>query len=356
MFFATQSLIALTERGWMPDPLTRAGIRHLLRQRLVSLPLTDLKSRQPYLTAFMHGLENAPIALLPEKANEQHYEVPVGFFRSVLGPHLKYSACYWPEPVTRLEDAEAAALLETAQHAELADGQSILELGCGWGSFSLWMAARYPASRIVAVSNSRTQRDFILGQAQRRGHTNLEVVTCDMNAFDTGDRFDRIVSIEMFEHMRNWPRLFRQVAGWLKPEGQFFLHVFCHRTTPYLFEVQDESDWMGQYFFSGGMMPSFDLPTQIESPVELAQQWWWPGSHYEKTANAWLSNMDRHRGTLWPVLVETYGADAARMWWARWRIFFMACAELFGYRQGTEWGVGHYRFRRAAHRAGKHTP
>lgn len=346
MLLATHSLLALTEWGLMPDPLVRAGIRSLLKQRVASLPLDNAEARRAYLAGFIHAMAGAPIAPVPEQANAQHYEVPPEFFRRVLGPRLKYSACYWPLSATGLDEAEAATLRKTCDRAAVADGQRILELGCGWGSLSLWMAGHYPTSRIVAVSNSRSQREYILNRAAEAGLANLEVITRDMNDFDTGERFDRVVSVEMFEHMRNWPRLFRRVAGWLEPEGLFFMHVFCHRALPYLFEVRDESDWMSRHFFSGGMMPSFDLPTQIEAPLELLARWHWNGGHYEKTANAWLANMDRNKDELWSILAETYGADSVRMWWTRWRIFFMACAELFGFRQGTEWGVGHYLFRR----------
>jgi cyclopropane-fatty-acyl-phospholipid synthase len=347
VFWASQSLTALTERGWVPDAVIRAGIRGLLRQRLASLPLGDPEAAEAYRAAFLRDMAAAPVALLPEKANEQHYEVPAEFFQKTLGRRLKYSGCFWPEGTDSLDAAEAAALAATCERAELADGQRVLELGCGWGSLSLWMAEHYPASRIVAVSNSNPQREYIQGQAAQSGLTNLEVITCDMNQFAIDRRFDRVVSVEMFEHMRNWQALFGRVAGWLEPEGRFFMHVFCHKALPYLFEVQDDSDWMSRYFFSGGMMPSFDLPTQVEGPLEWVKGWRWDGTHYEKTANAWLANMDRRKAELWPVLAAAYGADAARMWWSRWRIFFMACAELFGYRQGTEWMVGHYLFQRA---------
>lgn len=347
LFWATRSLIALIERGWVPDAMIRAGIRSLLKRRLDSLPLEDAQAAEAYLAGFLRDMAAAPIALVPEKANEQHYEAPTEFFRLALGRRMKYSSCYWPEGVEDLDAAEVAALGETCARAELSDGQDILELGCGWGSLTLWMAERYPNSRIVAVSNSRTQREYILGRAAEAGFANVEVVTCDMNAFDIDRRFDRAVSVEMFEHMRNWPRLFARVSGWLKPEGRFFMHVFCHRSLPYLFEVQDDSDWMSQHFFSGGMMPCFDLPGRIESPLVLERSWRWSGTHYEKTANAWLANMDRRKPELWPLVAQTYGADNARMWWMRWRTFFMACAELFGYRGGEEWPVGHYLFRPA---------
>jgi cyclopropane-fatty-acyl-phospholipid synthase len=348
LFWATRSLIALIERGLVPDAAIRAGIRGLLRRRLDSLPLDDARAAEAYAAGFVRDLGEAPIALVPEKANEQHYEAPTEFFRLSLGRRMKYSGCFWPEGVSDLDEAEIAALGETCARAELADGQDILELGCGWGSLTLWMAERYPNSRIVAVSNSRTQREYILGRAAEAGLSNLEIVTCDMNDFDIERRFDRVASVEMFEHMRNWPRLFARVAGWLKPEGRFFMHVFCHRRLPYLFEVEDDSDWMSRHFFSGGMMPSLDLPARMASPLALERRWDWSGVHYEKTANAWLANMDRRKRELWPVMAETYGAENARLWWMRWRVFFMACAELFGYREGEEWLVGHYLFKNSA--------
>ena len=339
-------LLSLTERGFVPDWAIRMGIRALLRQRLDSLPDDDPATANSYVLNFLTEMGAAPIALLPEKANEQHYEVPAAFFEQVLGRRRKYSSCLWPEGVTTLDEAEIAALRETCEHAGIADGQDILELGCGWGSLSLWMAEHFPNSRIVGVSNSNSQRESILERARAAGFKNLDIVTRDMNEFTTDQRFDRVVSVEMFEHMRNWARLFHQINAWLKPDGRFFMHVFCHKSLPYAFEVQDESDWMSQYFFSGGMMPSWDLATLIESPLQLEHRWQWNGQHYEKTANAWLENMDRRQSELWPIVVATYGQKSARLWWTRWRIFFMACAELFGYRNGTEWPVGHYLFRR----------
>lgn len=347
MSWATQSLLGLTERGLMPDSLIRFGIRQLLRQRLASLPLAEPATAAAYLDDFLRDMATAPIAPLPEKANEQHYEVPAAFFEKVLGERRKYSSCWWPEGVSTLYEAEVSALSETCRHAGLENGQDILELGCGWGSLSLWMAEHYPGSRIIGVSNSHSQRESIMDRAKQAGLNNLDIITRDMNEFDIDRRFDRVVSVEMFEHMRNWPRLFGKVASWLKPEGRFFMHVFCHKSLPYTFEVQDESDWMSRFFFSGGMMPSYDLATRIESPLTLVERWQWSGTHYEKTANAWLANMDRHAADIRPILAATYGPEHVRTWWVRWRIFFMACAELFGYRNGTEWPVGHYLFRRA---------
>ncbi len=343
----TAMAIGWVERGIVPDALTRAGIRRLLKSRLA-----DLRSGQPAEDAertqrFVEGMRIAAMAELPDKANEQHYELPPEFFGAVLGPHRKYSCAFWPEGVTELADAEAAALRLTCERAGLRDGQSVLELGCGWGSLTLWMAKSYPGSRITALSNSHSQRLYIEAQARRRGLTNVRVVTCDMNDFDTGDRFDRIVSVEMFEHLRNWPRAFANVARWLRPEGLFFMHVFVHRTVPYAFVDADASDWMSRHFFSGGMMPSDDLALLCQDDLRLQRRWRWDGTHYRRTAQAWLDRMDASRHALAPLFVDVYGADA-QVWWARWRVFFMSVAELFGYDQGQRWWVGHYLFGKRA--------
>ena len=338
--------IALAERGLIPDALIRLGIRRLVRQRLKELPPRNGQTLEEAVPRFIEELQSSPIALMTEKANEQHYEVPAAFYQQVLGPHKKYSGCLFEAGCSSLADAELRALEVTAEHAELADGQSILELGCGWGSLSLWMAERYPNSRILGVSNSNSQRESILAEAAARGLGNLAIVTCDMNHFQPDSQFDRIVSVEMFEHMRNWPKLMQRVADWLKPDGRFFLHVFTHEGAPYFFEVADASDWMSQYFFSGGMMPSRDLAPRIPAPLQLEAEWTWPGTHYEATANAWLDNLDRHKNTVLPLLKATYGDQDASRWFHRWRLFFMACAELFGYQEGKEWPIGHYRFKK----------
>ncbi len=337
-----------TERGLVPDSVMRAGVRRLLRQRLAEIRVEDTETASERLEAFSWDMRSSPVALLPEKANEQHYEVPAAFYTQVLGRHSKYSACYWPEHVTNLDDAEAAALAATCERAGLRDGMRVLELGCGWGSLTLWMAAHFPASRITAVSNSTSQRKYILAEASRRNLENVEVRTCDMNSFDTEARFDRVVSVEMFEHMRNWPELFKRIHGWLVPGGQFFMHVFVHRLVPYAFEERDASDWMSRYFFSGGMMPSDDLALRFQAHLKLLRRWRWDGTHYEKTANAWLQNLDARRASVLPILAGTYGADAAEAWLQRWRIFFMACAELFGFERGQQWWVSHYLFERPA--------
>jgi cyclopropane-fatty-acyl-phospholipid synthase len=340
--------LTCTERGLLPDPVVRMGIRKLVRQRLAELQLQERERASDALQEFISGMDGAEIAPIPHMANEQHYEVPAEFFSRVLGAHRKYSSCYWRDGVDDLDQAEADALRVTCERARLQDGQHVLELGHGWGSLSLWMARNYPQSRITAVSNSASQRRFIEQQCAETGVINLQVITADMNGFSIDKRFDRVVSVEMFEHMRNYREIFRRVYSWLRPGGQFFMHIFCHRAQPYEFVDRGASDWMSRYFFSGGIMPSHDLPLHFQDDLHLVERHRWSGTHYEKTANAWLVNMDLNRNAIMPILAETYGREQADRWWMRWRVFFMACAELFGYRDGEEWWVSHYLFERPA--------
>lgn len=349
--FLVRLLTNFAELGRLPDAVIRLGIRSLLKKRLSQL--------EPDKDAVRHFLADAadqPVAVQTRAANDQHYEVPAEFFQTVLGPRLKYSCCYWPEGVDDLASAEEAALRASCEHANLENGKSILELGCGWGSLSLWMAEQFPDSRIVAVSNSRTQRTFITRQAEERGLDNLTVITADMNDFATQEQFDRIVSVEMFEHMRNHQQLMERIATWLRPGGQLFVHVFCHRHTPYLFETDGDENWMGRHFFTGGMMPSADLIPLSRGPLKSAGLWTWNGEHYAKTCRAWLTRQDAARSQLLPAAgysilsdpqdaEETAAAEAVRRF-HRWRLFFMACEELFAFNDGTEWFVNHYLFER----------
>ena len=341
--------VELTESGYVPDSIIRHGIRKLLRQRLDEIRAADIEEMAERQSIFIEDMNMSEIALLPDMANEQHYEVSQAFYSYVLGPHRKYSCCYWPDDVKSLADAEQAGLELTCKHAEIEDGLNILELGCGWGSLTLWIASRYPGSTITAVSNSASQGKYIRNTASELGLNNVDVITADMNEFNIDKKFDRVVSIEMFEHMRNYREMFNRIEGWLKMDGKFFMHIFVHRTVPYLFEDRDSSDWMSRYFFSGGMMPSDDLPLFFQDQLKAEKRWRWNGKHYQKTAEAWLQNLDNHRNKIWPVLEETYGRDFAKMWFIRWRMFFMAVSELFGYRDGNEWFVSHYLFSKQAY-------
>ena len=340
------------ERNKIPDPLLRRGIRNLLQQRLREEDKGDPELQQAHLSSLIETLKSSPIAVNTMDANQQHYEVPTAFYTYCLGKHLKYSCGYWNKGVTELDVAEADMLALTCERAQLQDGQKVLELGCGWGSLSLYMAARYPASRFTVVSNSRTQKAYIDSQLQERGLTNLQVITADMNVFGPGETtaaasFDRVVSVEMFEHMRNYRSLMQKVAAFLKPDGKLFVHIFTHKQYAYLFEVKDDSDWMSKYFFTGGIMPSDDLLLYFNDHLTIEKHWQVSGTHYGKTAEAWLRNMDRHQGEIMPLFEATYGKEGALKWWVWWRLFYMACEELWNYRDGKEWIVSHYLFHKA---------
>jgi cyclopropane-fatty-acyl-phospholipid synthase len=336
----------LVDSGMLPDWLVRAGIRKNCTARLGEQQSGGPAAASARRLALDIALRHSPIAIATDAANAQHYEVPAAFFQRVLGPHLKYSCGFWPTGVTTLADAEARMLQLTLARAQVQDGQRVLELGCGWGSLTLLMAACLPNSHILAVSNSSSQRAFILAQAAQRGLTNIDVVTADINTFDLDEQFDRIVSVEMFEHVRNYPALFSKVDRWLADDGRVFVHIFAHHRFAYTFDARDDSDWMARHFFSGGMMPSESLFSEVQDLLQVEEQWRLSGTHYERTANAWLANMDRQRAAVDDILAATYGETEVARWRARWRVFFMACAEMFGYHDGTEWVVSHYRFRK----------
>lgn len=340
--------ISWTESGLVPDTVIRSGMRRLMERKLAEIKAGDVESAARTLDRFTNMMRSSPIALVPELANEQHYEVPAEFFSQVLGARRKYSCCYWAGGVTNLNEAEEAALSVTVQRAEIGDGMKVLDLGCGWGSLSLWIAEHFPRTSVKSVSNSTSQRDYILAEARRRNVNNLDVQVCDMNDFEAGDSYDRVVSVEMFEHMRNYPELFRRISTWLVPDGRFFMHIFCHRTTPYEFVDKGPGDWMSRHFFSGGIMPSADLPLMFPEHLNIERRWQWSGTHYAKTCRAWLELMDSRRNQVLPILEAAYGEADASRWWMRWRMFFMACEELFRFKQGREWFVSHYLFKKAA--------
>ena len=348
MTFSHRPMPSLVESGLVPDPLLRWGIRRICAARLRDESAGGPEAIAQRRTALITQLNASPIAIRTDSANTQHYEVPADFFLHVLGRHMKYSCGYWPSGVATLDASEEAMLALTTERARLADGQRILELGCGWGSLTLSMAARFPAARVTAVSNSRSQKDFIDAQARARSLRNVEIITADMNDFDPRARFDRIVSVEMFEHMRNYRELFSRISRWLEPSALLFIHVFAHSRFAYPYEDHGSGDWMARHFFTGGMMPSTDLLPSFNEHVRCIEQWSLDGAHYQRTANAWLARMDANARALTPILARIYGEGNVRQWRERWRIFFMACAELWGYRRGSEWQVCHYLFKPAS--------
>lgn len=337
---------SLIEQNKLPDFILRIGVRNLLKQRLNDEIAGDAEVQQQRFNDLLEELRSSPIAINTADANQQHYEVPTAFYQYCLGKYLKYSSGYWRPGVTDIDTSEEDMLELTCQRADLQNGQDVLELGCGWGSLSLFMSAKYQESRFTVVSNSTTQKIYIDQTAKDRNITNLTVITADMNTFQILQQFDRVVSVEMFEHMRNYKLLLNKVAGFLKDNGKLFVHIFTHETLAYKFEVKDETDWMSKYFFTGGIMPSNHLLTYFNDDLTIDKLWVVNGMNYSKTSEAWLSNMDKHEKEIMPLFEQTYGKDQAVKWWVYWRLFYIACAELFGYRNGNEWMVCHYLFKK----------
>jgi cyclopropane-fatty-acyl-phospholipid synthase len=339
-------LLGLAERGLVPDSALRAGIRRLCAQRLREEQSGGLDAQAARFGTRIDELRHSPVAIHTDAANAQHYELPAGFFQLCLGPRLKYSGCYYSNGDETLAQAEIAMLKLYTERAELKNGQDILELGCGWGSLTLWMAEQYPDSKITAVSNSHGQRTYIEEQCNKRGFFNVRVITQDVNTLTLNDaQFDRCVSVEMFEHMRNYETLLERIGSWLRPGGKLFVHIFAHRTLMYPFETAGDDNWMGRHFFTGGLMPASDTLLWFQRHLKIEQRWHVDGTHYERTANQWLEQQDKQRDAVMAVLKQAYGNNAS-LWFQRWRMFWMACAELFGYADGQEWLVAHYRFSR----------
>lgn len=331
------------EHGLVPDCVTRMAIRSRLKDRLRS---EAMGGGDVSIDAFVIELEQSAIAEATERANDQHYELPSSYFEKVLGPRRKYSSTIWPGGVNDLAESEEVMLKLTAERAAIVDGDRILELGCGWGSFTLWAAEHFPNSSVIGVSNSYSQRAYILSEAERRGLSNVSILTANMNEFEPEGRFDRIVSIEMFEHMRNYGALMERISKWLTPTGSLFVHIFTHKRYAYPFiDTDSDDDWMAHYFFAGGTMPSDDLLLRFQDDLKLEGHWRVNGVNYSRTLEAWLQEHDRRRKEIMPIFEQVYGsAKAAKVWFNRWRLFYLACSELFAFKGGNEWQVSHYRF------------
>ncbi|KAL9031899.1 MAG: hypothetical protein Q9196_000095 [Gyalolechia fulgens] len=331
----------LLDGGYLPRAVIRYGIRTQLADRIKSIESTCLEDAYKKKMEYVQALRTRPMAIETAAANAQHYEVGTGVLQACLGPRMKYSCCLYPTGGETLGQAEIEMLDTYVEKANVVDGMSILDLGCGWGSAALYFAETFPRSRITAFSNSRTQKNYIDQQASSKGLNNVKVITGDIvdYKFEPGS-FDRVVSIELFEHMKNYELLMAKVAAALKPGGKLFVHIFNHKTSPYDFE----EGWMSTHFFSGGTMPSADLLHHFQRDLTLTNQWWVSGKHYAKTCEDWLIKMTNNKKSIWPHLEATYGKELAGVWYQRWQIFYMACAELFAYEGGDTWGVSHYLF------------
>jgi len=334
----------LLEKNVIPDFLIRIGIRRLLSARLIDENKGSIEKNREALQGYIEALKKSPVAINTKDANEQHYEVPTEFYKLCLGKRLKYSGGYWPSGVSTLDASEESMLALSCQRARLQDGHTVLDLGCGWGSLTLYIAEKFPNCKITSVSNSKTQKEHIDGVCKEKGFKNVTVITQDMNEFSINQTFDRLMSVEMLEHMKNYEVLFSRFAKYMKDDALFFIHIFTHVEYAYAFEVKDDTDWMSKYFFTGGQMPSDDLFLYFQKDLVLQDHWRVNGQHYQKTSEAWLSKMDSNQDKIMPIFEATYGKENAMKWWVYWRVFYMACAELWGYKGGEEWLVSHYLF------------
>jgi cyclopropane-fatty-acyl-phospholipid synthase len=334
-------IINAIENGYVPDSLVRLGIKKLIKQREEEIKVNFDFHKNKILKI----MQESPLAIETAKANEQHYEVPSEFYQLVLGKNLKYSCSLFENQAQNLDEAEDVMLNLYCERAQIVDGMKILELGCGWGSLTLHLARKYPNSQITAISNSHGQREYILGEAQKRNIKNIKIITTDINVFKNEEKFDRIISIEMFEHLRNYQEIFAKMKTWLNLDGKVFLHIFCHKEATYFFETEGDDNWMGKYFFTGGVMPSFDLFERIQDSLKLEKKWEVNGINYQDTSEEWFKNMDRRNEEIMTLFEKTYGKKEAKRWFNRWKMFFAACAELFGHKQGKEWFVGHFLFK-----------
>mmetsp|Transcript_30343 Transcript_30343/g.58317 ORF Transcript_30343/g.58317 Transcript_30343/m.58317 type:complete len:365 (+) Transcript_30343:106-1200(+) len=343
---AFRSFMRIVEANLVPDFIIRRGVRLLLQTRIDMEHKGGVEPRQRWFMSLVEGLKKRNIAEQTMAANEQHYEVPTEFYRYCLGNNFKYSCCLYNSKLDGLTKAEEAMLDLYCERAQLQNGQNILELGCGWGSLCLWIATKYPKSKVTAVSNSKTQKDHILAEAAKRNIKNLEIITADINEFSPPKpgSYDRIVSIEMFEHMKNYKELMYRISMWLKAGGMTFIHIFVHKEFLYHFEVQTEDDWMAKYFFTGGTMPSAHTLLYFQEHLKIVDHWNVNGRHYAQTSEDWLANMDKHKKEIMPILASTYGAHQQTKWFVYWRLFYISVAELFAWDNGNEWFVCHYLF------------
>ena len=331
--------IKLIELGVIPESILRVAIKKLIQKRLLEIPVNS-EVRKSQKANFIEELQSSPIALSTKIANEQHYEVPPAFFQEIMGAHLKYSCGLFDKNTISLDEAEENMLQLYIERLDIKNNQKILDLGCGWGSFSLYAAAKFPNSTFVAVSNSNDQIEFINNTAAARSLENIKAIKQDMNNLSLDESFDRIISIEMFEHMRNYGALLKKLRNHLHNDGKMFVHIFTHRDHPYPYEVRGPSDWMSKYFFTSGLMPSHDIFSYFEEDLVVEQSWKINGSHYARTCNLWLENHYKNKKTILDIFTGHY--PNPRQWFVRWQLFFLACEKLFAYNEGKEWFVSHY--------------